>query len=603
MSDNQKPTLIYDGDCGFCIYWVNYWKKLTNNDVNYQPYQSVSDEYPEIPIESFQHAVQYVTPDRKIKSAAEASFLTLSHAKSHRFWLTLYYWLPGFAFLSEKAYNLISSHRECSFRICRLLWGRELNIPSYTLVSWLFLRLLGIIYLAAFISFGSQALGLIGSGGILPVNNLIKAATLLLGTERYWQLPMIFWLNSSNVMIQAVCWIGIVSSILLIFNFSSRLNLLLLYLLYLSLIYAGQAFMTYQWDVLLIETGTIALLMTFSTTAGIWLLRWLQFRFIFASGLVKIFSGDIAWRNFTALYYHFYTQPLPTPLAWYADKLPATLLKTLTLGTLVIELIMPFLIFMPRRLRFLAAVSILCLQFGILVTGNYNWFNLLAILLCLPLFDDAALLKLVPAFNKIKTLSAAIPHKWLTISFVYLFTITTVSISFVQLAILMGANPPNSLVTAATQLSPLRLTNSYGPFAVMTKAREEIIIEGSQDGIEWKPYLFKYKPDKLAQRPRWNIPFQPRLDWQMWFAALSTANQTPWFLSFVQQLLLNSPDVLALLKYNPFPDTPPVYIRALVYDYHFTTFKEKRETGNWWKRELVWSYLQPVNLQHPPSPA
>lgn len=594
--DDKKAILIYDGDCGFCKYWVAYWKKLTNDRVNYQPYQAVADQYPEIPIESFQRAVQYITPDGQVKSGAEASFSTLSHAESHRFWLRLYKYLPGFAYLSEKAYGVISTHREFSYRVCRWLWGRDIEPTQYKLVSWLFLRLLGLIYLAAFLSFGSQALGLIGSNGIAPVANLVQAGNQLLGTERYWQIPMLFWFNSSNLMIKLVFGAGIVSSILLIFNRLSRINLLLLYILYLSLIYAGQVFMTFQWDLLLVETGMIAFLMTFSTTVGIWLLRWLQFRFIFASGLVKIFSGDPSWLNFTALYYHFYTQPLPTPLAWYADKLPSLVLKGLTFSTLFIELAIPFLIFMPRRIRFLAGICILLLQLGILSTGNYNFFNLLAILLCLPLFDDAAIRGCLPIFNKINIPSSRSANNWITASFILSFSIVTVAVSGVMLGLLLGANVPNVFVTAAQQIAPLRLVSSYGPFAVMTKVREEIIIEGSMDGKDWLPYEFNYKPGELNQRPRWNIPFQPRLDWQMWFAALSTANQTPWFLSFINRLFENSPDVIALLKHNPFPETPPVYIRALVYDYQFTGFKEKAKTGDWWKRELVWSYLPAVSI-------
>ena len=231
--------------------------------------------------------------------------------------------MPGFAAVSEWAYAFIAAHRSAFFRISLLLWGKNHEPPRYDLVSFLFLRLLGLVYLAAFVSFAVQAQGLIGSHGILPLAELVDAVAGRFGPERFFLVPMVFWLNDSDVAIQAVCWAGAGLSLLLVVNLLPRLCLFLLFALYLSLFYAGQVFMSYQWDMFLLETGFAALLLSFATTPGIWLLRWLLFRFMFMSGVVKLLSGDPNWWNLSALSYHFLTQPLPTPLAWYAAQTAA----------------------------------------------------------------------------------------------------------------------------------------------------------------------------------------------------------------------------------------------------------------------------------------
>ena len=405
-----RPLLVYDGDCGFCGYWARYWHKLTGDSVDYKPYQDVAAQYPSIPVADFQRAVQYITPDGQRASAAEASFLTLSHARGKGIWLALYRNLPGFAAVSELTYAFIAAHRAAFYRISLLLWGRDNEPPRYDLVAFLFLRLFGLIYLSAFVSFGVQAQGLIGSHGILPLADMVDAIASRVGPERFFLMPMVFWWNASDFAIQAVCWAGAGLSLLLVFNLLPRLSLFLLYVLYLSLFYGGQVFMAYQWDTFLLEAGFLALLLSFATTPGIWLLRWLLFRFMFMSGVVKLLSGDPNWWNLSALSYHFLTQPLPTPLAWYAAQLPPGVLKFATGGTFFVELVLPFLIFCPRRLRFVAAFGILLLQGCILLTGNYNWFNLQTMLLCLLLFDDAALRRVLPR-RLIRLLLVRAEHK------------------------------------------------------------------------------------------------------------------------------------------------------------------------------------------------
>src|SRR6202158_1221650 len=272
-----RPLLVYDGDCGFCGYWARYWKKLTGDSVFYRQYQEVASQYPAIPLADFQRAVQYITPDGHYASAAEASFLTLSHARGKGIWLALYRKLPGFAAIAELTYAFIAAHRSAFYRISLFLWGRDYGPPRHDLVSFLFLRLFGLIYLSAFISFGVQAQGLIGSDGILPLAELADALGARVGPERFYLMPMVFWWSASDVAIQAVCWAGAGLSLLLIFNLLPRLSLLLLYVLYLSLLYGGQDFMTYQWDTFLLEAGFLALILSFATTPGVWLLRWLLY--------------------------------------------------------------------------------------------------------------------------------------------------------------------------------------------------------------------------------------------------------------------------------------------------------------------------------------
>ncbi len=346
----RQPILIYDGDCGFCVYWARYWQSLTGDRVTYAPYQQVAAQYPQIPLAAFQRAVQYIAPDGKIASGAEAVFLTLSHASGKGLWLTLYRHLPGFAAITELMYLLVASRRSALYRPSLWLWGRDYGPPRFDLVAWLFLRAMGLIYLAAFVSFGAQALGLIGSHGILPLAAFTEGVRSQLGSASYWRLPMLFWLNQSDFAIQATCRAGAALSLLLILDVLPRLSLFLLYALYLSLFYAGQTFMGFQWDVLLLEAGFLAFFLSIATRPGIWLLRLFLFRFMFLSGSVKLLSGDPTWANLSALSYYFQTEPLPTPLAWYAHHLPQRVLTASTAATFVSELGLPFLIFFPRRL-------------------------------------------------------------------------------------------------------------------------------------------------------------------------------------------------------------------------------------------------------------
>jgi Lipase maturation factor len=307
---------------------------------------------------------------------------------------------------------------------------------------------------------------------------------------------------------------------------------------------------------------------------------------------------DPNWWNLSALSHHFLTQPLPTPLAWYAAHLSPSVLKFATGGMFFIELILPFLIFCPRRLRFFAAFGILLLQSCILITGNYNWFNLQTMLLCLLLFDDAALQKVLPR-RLIRLLPVHAennaPRRAVTV-IVSALALLIVFCSLVQMDERFGGSPPAVAQAVDRLIEPLHIVSGYGLFAVMTTERDEIVIEGSYDGVAWREYEFRYKPGDVARRPRWSIAHQPRLDWQMWFAALDDPRRLPWFFHFLQRLLENEPAVTALLEENPFPDKPPVYVRAQFYDYTYVGSEEKAK-GLWWDRRSLGLYFPMAQLK------
>jgi len=506
--------------------------------------------------------------------------------------------VPGFARIAGYISAFISRHRGVLAWTGRLWRGGEREPPRYELTRWLFLRLFGLICLSAFISLGVQIIGLIGGDGILPLDRFLENTGGHLGAGAWLKLPTLFWLHPGDQALFGTCMAGSVFALLLTLNVLPRTSLLMLYLLFLSLFYAGQTFMVFQWDLLLLEVGFLAMFLPGRSAIIVWLYRWLAFRFMFLSGVVKIASRDPSWDKLTALTYHFETQPLPTPLAWFAHHLPEPVLVSLAGATLVIELVIPFLIFLPRKLRHVAGFCFIALQAGILLTGNYNFFNLLTIAFCLFLFDDAALRRLTPA-PLVRQLDRAgtgvqVPVvNTLVAAFVAALILTVNYGQFRK--IFTGAQ--SALLTPLYEIViPLRVTSIYGPFAVMTTRRIEIIVEGSADKKDWKPYEFRYKPGDLYRRPPWNIPHQPRLDWQMWFAAHDARDRPPWFGRLLQRLLEGEESVTALLLHNPFPEAPPRYVRALAYHYRFTDKTLRATTGQWWQRELIGIYYPAVEL-------
>ncbi|MBI2992692.1 MAG: lipase maturation factor family protein [Gammaproteobacteria bacterium] len=597
LSSPARPVVVFDGDCGICREWVEYWRALTGGRFEFRPYQEAAPDFPEIAVAEFTEAIQLIEPDGTVASGAEATFQIYRGIAPYSLLPWLYRFVPGFRAVSESAYRFLSRHRGILSFLTHLLWGRDARPARFTATRWVFLRLLGLIYLAAFASFGVQVTGLIGSDGLLAVGNLLDAVYGQFGPSAWVLMPNIFWLASGDAFLQGACIAGVLLALMVVFNVLARVSLVALFLLYLSLVDAGQAFMNFQWDLLLLEAGLLAVFLPTGSRLIPWLYRWLAFRFMFMGGMVKILSRDPTWDNLTALSFHFETQPLPTPAAWFAHHLPDPVLVVATAATLIIELVLPFFIFAPRRMRMFTACAILLLQSLIIVTGNYNFFNLLTIAICVFLFDDAALLTCLPGriARRLESLPERRPGR---AAGVLLFGLATlvIFVSGEQIARAIGGHRSTPVSLAARLIAPCQCVNSYGPFAVMTTRRHEIVIEGSRDGREWKAYEFKYKPGELARITSWITPHQPRLDWQMWFAALSPPDRNPWFRNLLGRLLSGSRPVLALLEPGPFADAPPVAVRARFYRYQFTTSAERRSNGNWWKRELVAEYYPPVHL-------
>jgi predicted DCC family thiol-disulfide oxidoreductase YuxK len=590
----DRPLLVFDGDCSFCRSWVDYWQVLTGERASYVPYQEIGNRFPDFPREDFSSAVTLFLPSGDSARGAHAVFTLLALLPEKRWMLWLYRHVPGFSSIAEGAYRTIAQHRNFFFWVTRALWGIPLKVETFSLATWLFLRLLGAVYLLAFASFATQMPGLIGSQGISPVADFLHSLREVYG-NLFWQLPTVFWLSASDAMIRAVCVAGICLSVLQLLGVRWRIVRVALFVLYLSLVTGGQEFMGYQWDALLLEAGFLAILLGYSPII-VWLYRWLFFRLIFLSGVVKLASGDPSWRQFTALPVHYETQPLPTPLAWYMFQLP-TWFQRFSVGFLFfVELLVPFLIFAPRRLRFFAAGLLATLQVLILLTGNYAFFNLLTIGFCLFLMDDECFHRWFRNRKVALATSSGKSHRWSR----------AVCTAFASLAVFVGgfqvARPFGvrwSVAEMATRaVSPFQIINSYGLFAVMTTARLEIVIEGSNDGVNWTTYEFKYKPGDISRRPPWVAPHQPRLDWQMWFAALGEYQSDPCFVRFMVRILQGSSEVLRLMERNPFPDGPPRYIRARLYQYRFTTPSERKNTGRWWSRELKGVYMPAGSLRN-----
>ena len=491
--------------------------------------------------------------------------------------------------------------------ITRLFFKKERISASFAIAQWLFFKTLGIVYGIAFLSLFFQISGLIGRNGILPISNLLPTLLENLGPKVFLLFPTIAWLNTSDLFLHILTLGGFALSFFVIARKASPRILALLWFLYLSLLTIGQVFLSFQWDILLLEIGFLAIFLPF-TPKIIWLFRFLLFKLIFLSGAVKLLSQDITWKNLTALNFHYQTQPLPTPLAWYMHQLPEWFQRFSVGFTFFVELGIVFLIFAPRRLRLFGAFFLFILQILILLTGNYTFFNLLTLMLILFLLDDAFLSRFSPKKLKERIQKTPLIQNitksgkiTLTLLFAFLVLLGVLNMS----SVFFGALP-KPLKGIVNAVRPFHISNTYGLFAIMTTTRPEIIIEGSNDAKNWIEYKFKYKPGDLSQPPYFVAPYQPRLDWQMWFAALHAQRALEnkvergkynlWFINFTARLLEGSPQVLKLLDKNPFPEDPPIYIRALLYEYEFTDFNEKGETGNWWKRELKEVYLPSVSL-------
>ncbi len=438
-----------------------------------------------------------------------------------------------------------------------------------------FLRVLGCIYGVAFVSFGVQAMGLIGSRGILPAVEYLRTVREGAGAAAYWEVPSLLWLNASDTAIHAAWILGTLCALAAVAGWRQRTALAGCLVLWLSICAVGQDFLSFQWDVLLLEAGFLAVFAD-DSPIRVWLFRWLLFRLMFFSGAVKLLSGDPAWRNLTALRFHYETQPLPTPLAWYMHQLPMGFQKASTLVVFFAEIAAPFLFFAPRRWRRVGGWITIGLQVMILLTGNYTFFNFLTIALAMFLFIE-------PHDDREST-----PHRAVSIGLAGFVGVVS---GLLFLGLFSISLPGGSEVLRL--VAPLRIVNSYGLFAVMTTTRPEIIVEGSNDGVTWAAYEFRYKAGNVMRAPPVVAPHQPRLDWQMWFAALGNYQENRWFVNFMLRLLQGERSVTGLLQYNPFPAAPPKYIRAEVYLYNFSHSGERA----WWRREARGTYFPAVSLK------
>ena len=596
-----KPFFVYDGECRFCSMWVDYSRKVTGDKVHYESFQKVAGEFPNIPLNEFKRSVKLITTKGEIYSGAHATFSTLAYNPQCKLLLWLYEHVPGFNFFSEIGYRFVASNRELAYWFTRLFIGKRLAPSSYKSLRWVFFRLLGLVYFLAILSFGVQMAGLIGSEGILPAQQFFDTVLERVGTGGYLLLPSLFWISASNVFLNLVFIVGLISSILLLIGVFERTNLVVLFIVYLSLVSAGQLFMSYQWDAFLLEIGFLAILFSFATSV-IWLFRFLLFKFVILSGIGKFFSGGPTWQNFTALIYHYETQPLPMPLAWYAHQLPVWFHEIGVVFIFISQLIIPFFIFAPRRLRHFAGYVFVFLEVLILLTGNYNFFNLLTIALILLLFDDRAIRFIRYVLpRRVRNYILERKEKVLSIFGHLVIGVMSFLLVFVGIAQIVekytGVMSPSGRAIARV-IAPFHISNTYGLFTHMTTSRPEIIIEGSYDGEEWIAYEFKYKAGALDRPLPIVAPHQPRLDWQMWFAGLRGNYQNaPWIVNLATRLLEGSEPVLSLLVTNELTEKPPTFVRAILYDYKFTNRDERSVDGSIWKRERLGIYLPSVSLQ------
>jgi hypothetical protein len=477
---------------------------------------------------------------------------------------------------------------------------------------------IAMVYAIAFVSLAAQIDGLYGSRGILPAGDFVAMLAQRFGDAAWREQPTLFlWLGASDAMLQGVCWAGAGFAVLLFAGVLPTFSAIACWALYFSLFQIGRVFLGFQWDILLLEAGFLAIFLAplrlrqrteydpEPPRVAIWMFRWLLFRLMFASGLVKLLSNDPVWWNLTALEYHYWTQPLPTWTAWLAHQAPALVHKASCALMFVIELGAPWFIFGTRAMRLTAFGLLVLLQILIATTGNYTYFNLLTVVLCLSLLDDEALGAVrarvwprriepgvwpgeEPRFRFLR-------HTGFALSFAAALPLAVAGGALMVARFVGFAALPPPVAALVQTIQPWHLTSSYGLFSVMTKQRREVVLEGSLDGKEWREYEFRWKPGDPTNMPQFVAPHQPRLDWQMWFAALSDWRRSSWLVEVERRLLDGSPPVLALFAADPFDGEKPRHVRALLYDYQFTDMTEREETGAWWTRKYLGPFSPPVS--------
>ena len=488
-------------------------------------------------------------------------------------------------------------------------WLSVSHQATYRLTRFVFLRFLGLIYTVAFAVAVNQLVPLVGHDGILPADKFLPQVKQALGGEAAMRLPTLFWFGVSDAALSGVAVAGLVLALLVLSGFANAVVLFFLWLFYLSIIQVGQLFWGYGWESLLLETGFLAIFLApplalrpFPKSESpprvvVWLLWWVLFRLMLGAGLIKL-RGDECWRDLTCLVTHYETQPLPNPLSPYFHRLPLLVQKGSVLFNHYAELVAPFLLFLPRRYRHWGAVSIILFQGLLILSGNLSWLNWLSITLALACFDDRAWLRLCPANWRARAAALAVAHPPSKARRRTVYTLATV-------VALLSLNPVLNMISPTQRMNssfdPLYLVNTYGAFGSVGRERYEILVEGTNDddlaSARWQAYEFRCKPGRLDRRPCVVAPYQYRIDWQMWFAAMSDYRRDPWFVHFVYKLLLGRPSTLSLLAENPFPAHPPRYVRADLYRYEFT--KSGDPPRHYWKRTRLGGYLPPVSAMDP----
>ena len=614
---DSRPTFHYDPCHPLLARLVPRWRQRTGDKVRYLASEgSGLSEY-----------VRYESSSDQGYSyqGFEAILCLLAVDKRGRRQLWIYRRLPGAAPLSDYGHQIRMRYPRSATALATIFYGRDLRPTERFWTRWLFLRALGLVTLLAFGSWWSQADGLVGPEGIAPSHQRFERITEVSQAQGWstWQAfkaaPSLLWPKAEdNSSVNTLCLVGVIAASLLLLNLLPGIALLACLACYLSLISTGSVFMGYQWDALLIESLTASLLLVpwtlrpklarnkVPSRAAFFVLKILLFKLFFLSGVVKLNANDAPWDELTALTYHYWTQPLPNPLSWYAHHLPVWLHSASCALMLAIEIGLPFAVFGPRRLRQLACAGFATLMLVIVLTGNYGFFNLLSLVLCLALLDDRSLRQLLPS-RLSAHLSAAL--RWMTRPqlpqlrcwprmppfaakmrrrLTHWLTVGAASTLVLLQIVPMGRtidrqwSPPKVLVELHSELASFRLVNSYGLFANMTESRPEIIIEGSHDGLNWQRYDFPYKIDGVDDAPTMAWPgHMPRLDWQLWFAALR-GKCRGWVVHFFQRLLEGSPSVSKLIGHDPFQTRPPRYLRSTLISLEFSSPEHYDNTGHRW---------------------
>jgi len=482
---------------------------------------------------------------------------------------------------------------------------RGMSGDCYRITRFVILRLLGFVYAVAFLVAAKQIIPLIGAHGLTPAVSYLDLLAAHYGSrgEAAFFVPSLFWLGISDQALLAFAWIGLGLSLVVVAGYANSILMAALWMIYMSFVHVGQIWYSYGWEIQLLETGFLAIFLcplldmrpfpkSPPSVVVIWLYRWLGFRIMLGAGLIKL-RGDACWRDLTCLYYHYETQPIPNPLSPFFHFAPHWVLKCEVAWNHSIELVVPWFSFGPQRFRHVAGALLVSFQVILILSGNLSFLNWLTIVPFLACFDDTLLRPVLPGFVVGK---AGEPCREASA------TERNTAIGLATVIGVLSIMPVLNLVSGMQVMNgsfdPFDIVNTYGAFGSVGKERYEVIFQGTNDTTitdqtQWKEYEFPCKPGDPMRRPCIISPYQPRLDWQIWFAAMASPAEYPWTVHFVWKLLHNDPGTLSLLAGNPFPDAPPHWIRARLYRYRFAPPGSKA----WWLREDVGEWLPAVSVE------